>query len=215
MYKKKLARTSLSAGFTMLELAAVLAIMTILMSVFYFNFRAYNSNSLVTNLAYEIALNIREAQTYGLDVKVIGPGLGFDTGYGVYFKASTPTSYIFFTDRNKNAQYDATPIDEQLKTVNLTIGSKIYAICVTHNNSDKCSTDQGLGSKITDMTISFLRPNPDAIVRHNRLTDVQPQKPTDKDQYSSAKIIISSADESRKKTIVVTGTGQVSIPNVQ
>ena len=97
-------------GFSLVELLVVISIFTIISSVVVFRQSKFSSDILITNLAYQMALEIREAQTYGIGVKsvdnpvIIGDSK-FKYGYGIHFGPEVPanpsfnpkTSFILFT----------------------------------------------------------------------------------------------------------------------
>src|SRR6185369_828665 len=98
-------------GFTLVELLISIAIFTMITSVAVFNHAEFNGSVLLTNLAYEIALSVRQAQVYGTTVKQSSDinTVRFDSGYGVHFNTAAPTTYTLFEDKfPPNHVYDAT-----------------------------------------------------------------------------------------------------------
>ncbi len=78
----------------------VIGIFGILTSVVIFNYGNFNSNIIMSNLAYEVALEIRQAQVYSLGVKGTGEGLGsstFNTRYGVFFDLNSENDFRFLS----------------------------------------------------------------------------------------------------------------------
>ena len=68
-----------TTGFSLVELIVVMGIFTIMTSIVIFNYGRFSSNLIVTNLAYESALAVRQAQVYGISVKnTSGDGGNFD-----------------------------------------------------------------------------------------------------------------------------------------
>ena len=166
----------LSRGFTLLELLIVIGIFIIITSLLVANYNRFGGNLLVSNLAYDIALSIREAQAYGIAVKGYqnpdtGSG-GFTFGYGINVDGTSlpATSYVLFTDLKPNTLYDADE-NELLKTYSLQKGNVIANICATRatNGNLDCATDN-TGNATRQLTITFLRPNPEATIRAKTLT---------------------------------------------
>ncbi|MFA6433050.1 MAG: hypothetical protein WCV82_04565, partial [Candidatus Paceibacterota bacterium] len=154
--------------------------MTTLVVTKYGNF---NQSTLLTNTAYDIALTIRTAQTYGLSVKnvgAIGAAANFTSSFGVDFNiaaqgtggANTCTGgnsdsghLVLFADTYPalssppgNGVYDLpnncdTPVTEYA----LTRGATITAICA---GGGLVCTDSGL----TQLDVTFRRPNPNALI---------------------------------------------------
>ena len=74
----------------------VLAIFSVLTAVVTYNYGAFNNQMTLTNLAYEMAMQIREAQVYSLGVR--SSNNTFENHYGVYFKAGS-SAFISFIDK--------------------------------------------------------------------------------------------------------------------
>ncbi|HMP67538.1 MAG TPA: type II secretion system protein [Candidatus Paceibacterota bacterium] len=94
-------------GFTLLEMLLVIGIFGILTSVVIFNYGNFNKNVIMSNLAYEVALEIRQAQVFSLGTRASGDNSGdgvrdaFDTRYGVYFntgQSGGDRSFVSFAD---------------------------------------------------------------------------------------------------------------------
>ena len=92
-------------GFTLIELLVTISIFIIVTSVAVFNNNQFNSSILLTDLGYQIALSVRQAQVYGITVKapascVVGSSsCSFTSGYGIDFNINSKTSYILFEDK--------------------------------------------------------------------------------------------------------------------
>ena len=82
----------------------VVFIMMVISSIILWNNSKYSSDTIVTNVTYEIALEIRQAQQYGISVhniegEVAGnlyPPTAFSFGYGVDFSGCWIKSDHFF-----------------------------------------------------------------------------------------------------------------------
>src|SRR3989344_4732921 len=91
-------------GFTLVELIVVVAITTLISSIVVVGSSKFDGTILLTNLAYDVALSVREAQFAGLNVKVFQSGgtSTFNAGYGItFYKLNADTSvnnkdYILF-----------------------------------------------------------------------------------------------------------------------
>ena len=126
---------------------------------------------MLRNLAYEMALVVREAQTYGVSVRKINKAsiTDFEAGYGIRFNTGDKTNYIMFTDTHRddgNNGGDGMYTNELEKVTQYTIGrgykiNKIYAVdnAGARFDADNCFT----GKPVLD--ILFKRPEPDAIIR--------------------------------------------------
>ena len=183
MVKKQLQHINshLQSGVTLIEMIIVVAIVAVVMSVILFNYSDFSTNVSVRNLAQEIALSIRKAQTYATSVRQISPdGTMSDafTTYGIAFstndkKESTmmPNNkrFVLFADTDAqitgSGNYDAgtqcgspTTGDECVETFSINTADKISQICWFWGSGGihKDCTNDGYTS------ITFSRPNPDA-----------------------------------------------------
>jgi prepilin-type N-terminal cleavage/methylation domain-containing protein len=201
------------AGFTLIELLVVLAIFTLVMGIALFNQAGLNSNIMITNLAYETALAVREAQTYGVGVRA--SGATFDKGYGAYFDMSTPYQFVVFGDSDINNTYISGAMSSELQSlyeVRNQRGNKIKAICV--GNKDQGSGAQvpctALGSNaVSKLSIMFRRPNPEASFW------VEPSGGGDfeKSIKNPAVIVVNNVDNSNCRAIIIEVTGQIRVEN--
>ena len=190
-------------GFTLVELLITIVIFVILTGVTLFNQNGFDNTILLKNLAYDIALTVRQAQTYGVNVKE-SQIEGKFSSYGVYFDRSINTkSFILFADTNKDGKFITTDMTcptndlECVQKYSLKRNSYISGLCVGSDDSF-CNSNQ-----VNNLTIYFQRPDPDANISYNNGT---------KDISGSyAKITISSATNSATSSIVVTGPGQIYI----
>jgi hypothetical protein len=111
------------------------------------------------NLAYDIALSIRQAQVYGISVARFQGGT-FSAGYGVHLAVLSPTVYALFADAvTENGLYDCpspgTQNCELVQTTNITSGYRINDLCRTASSgTETCG--------IPSLDIVFERPEPDA-----------------------------------------------------
>lgn len=188
-------------GFTVLELVISIAIFAIMSALLLARYGNFNQGILLDNLAYDIALTIRNAQSYGLNVRSSSRTANlFDKPYGVHFDMNDPTSFIFFVDTggygvyNPNIDLDNNGKPDQiLSKTTITRGSKISQICV-----NGCTG----GTPITSVDITFKRPDPNAIIKMNGRTDIY---------NSDTDITVMSADGSTIKRVKVRSTGQVTV----
>ncbi len=201
-------------GFTLIELVVTMGIMAVITAVTLANHSKFGGQVMLRNLAYEMALVVREAQTYGVSVRKIDDSNinDFDAGYGIHFDVNNTTTYKMFTDTYKriggsetraiNGDGDGlytTPLEEVSE---YTIGrgykiNKLYALQSNGVKSDasNCST----GNNVLD--IVFKRPEPDAIIRLCGDTNTI---------YSAAEIeLISPRDDIMR--VLVEVSGQISV----
>ncbi len=177
-------------------------------------YQSFNGGIVLTNLAYEIALTIREAQTYGINVK--GQLTNFNLSYGVHFDTTTNTSFTMFADKQDISNPDPYGIskgdgkydggsggnDINVDTFMLKRGIVINKFCVGVSPSEVCSSS---GSKLD---ITFNRPDPSAIIWHY-------DDSIGWQSYTSARIQVMATGNNAKKDIIIQSTGQILIKDGQ
>lgn len=187
-------------GFTLIELLAVTAIMTVITGITLSNNAKFGGIITLRNLAYDIALTFREAQTYGISVRKFGSGSGsFGAGYGVFMETANPASYIMFADVNGDGHYSGCPNEAQCELAqSLSIGRGFYI-------SDICATPVGGTESCgqTKVDVLFKRPEPDAEIRINDGASLNER----------ARIVLSSP-RGDLASVVLEATGQISITSM-
>ncbi len=98
-------------GVTLVELVVVLGIIGILSTIVITSHATFNKTILLTNTAYDVALTIRSAETFGLGSRITKTAVA-NAGYGVHFDTSSPTSFILFADTDSSSACHATPAQE-------------------------------------------------------------------------------------------------------
>jgi len=202
----------MNRGFTIIELLVTLAIFIVMTSFTVAKFGNFNQSTLLTDTAYDIALVVRLAQTYGLSVKnssQIG-AQNFNLPYGVDFDmsgdscggaTSNPTLLTLFADLNQTGQSagmcDAS--DQSVNTYVITRGAKISSLCI---GADATACHQSSNS-VSRLDVSFQRPNPEAVICASN-----GGAPTCNYAYSVAMI---QGTDGSTRTIVVRQNGQISV----
>jgi prepilin-type N-terminal cleavage/methylation domain-containing protein len=196
-------------GFTLVELLVTISIFVILTGIVLFNQTKFNSTILLTNLAYDTALTVRQAQTYGINIKEfnVGSSEGEFLPYGVHFEKGAK-SFILFTGISANSS--------GIFTGNTTTCQKSEG-CVTRYNikrgnyiKDICNevldigvTECSSGKSMTNLDIVFVRPNPDAQIRLDSSLDAS----------FAATIILGGVEENSTRKVVVRRNGLIEIVN--
>jgi prepilin-type N-terminal cleavage/methylation domain-containing protein len=83
------------SGFTLVELLVVLAIIGVMTVVVFTSQSSFNKTLILTNSAYDVALTLRNAETYGMGSRITAGGIT-DAGYGIHFTRGN--SFILFAD---------------------------------------------------------------------------------------------------------------------
>ncbi len=201
-----------TSGFTLIELLVVVGIIIMLSAVMLADTNKFGGQSLLQNLAYDIALSVREAQVYGISVQNTGTSGDLTPGYGMYFSTADSAHYHLFADTSSgpgvlepDGVYEA---GEDVSPSPYSIGSgfQIYDLCVTGDSGEDCSQ--------TSLTLIFLHPEPDAYIDPtcSATQDVVSGQYDEQcsSSYSSARIIVSSP-RGDYMSIVISSNGQISV----
>ncbi len=190
-------------GFTLIELAVVTGIIILITGVVLANSGRYGGIVLLQNLAYDVALSIRQAQVYGISVRRFN-GL-YAPAYGMHFQKSSPDQYILFADamNPQNGLYDCpTPGNENscelVQSTKIQSGFLISDLCKKNGQVETC------GLSLLDIT--FQRPEPDAYIR----CEMSPGIPCSPSLNESARIELVSP-RGDKKSIIVEINGQIAV----
>jgi prepilin-type N-terminal cleavage/methylation domain-containing protein len=186
-------------GFTLIELVVVMGIVTLISSIILAKHSNFGGKVLLRSLAYEIALSIRETQTFGISSKQFGgSGVGYRAGYGVHFDRNTPNSYIQFSDSvHTNSVYDGS--GELVRSFSVSPKYKIKDLCA-----------KPVGGSLTcgqsTIDVSFVRPHPDAAIRVNNDTVTR---------YEEAQIMLTTRNEDGDTRAVIVGlAGQIAVVKI-
>ncbi|MES2087852.1 MAG: prepilin-type N-terminal cleavage/methylation domain-containing protein [Patescibacteria group bacterium] len=194
-------------GFSLIELMVSIAIFTLLTSIVMVSQQKFGGQILITNLAYDIALGIREAQVYGISVKTTTGGK-FDKSYGIHFK--DPNYYVLFVDSSPaNGKYDGPDSGsacmaggECLSFFRIEKGNAITRLC-----ADNECTDSGAGNQISGLDLLFTRPEPDPMIHPLDNAGAQMLG-----AFSTAQVTVASP-QGLTRTINILKSGQVSVVN--
>ncbi len=193
-------------GFTIVELIISIAIFALMTALVVARYGSFNQNTLLTNVAYDMALTIRTAQTYGLSVKSVGGDSdSFGSAYGIAFDLNDRTHFTLFADTNNNGVYDENS-GEAITKYTLTQGVTISNMCLAADISG-CSTS-GAFVGATQFDIVYKRPNPNAVFNLISAGDIQRNQ-----GFPAAFISLTSSDGTHTEVVYVRKNGQISVGN--
>jgi prepilin-type N-terminal cleavage/methylation domain-containing protein len=209
-----------SQGFSLIELLVVITIFAIITSVVLFRQSKFSSDIVVSNLAYEVALEIRQAQSYGIAVKgVTDPtdpsgALLFKYAYGIHLGQGQPsdlanlkgynpkTAFVLFADIGGSGSLANNGVyndGENVSTFRLPGNNTIADFCYGGATSGSQCYKGGL----TSLDITFIRPDPSARLHINGDASVEVVGPVT--------ITVQSALGDKCEEITVESTGQISV----
>jgi len=195
---KKILKINRKGGLTFIELIVVIGIFATLSGVILFNSGSFTSNITLQNLANQIALQLKKAQTNSISgANSLLFSVPYKPSYGIYFDTTlvqNQKQFDYFGDFNNNGQKDGSicnPLAECQDRITIQTGDRISNLYA--------------GCNVDTLHITFKRPFPDASFFANNLL-VAPS-------VSKVGIGIISANGNIAKTIIVWKTGQIEVKN--
>lgn len=172
-------------GYTMIELVLVMAMIIIMLGIFFVNYKSGTQNLALQRAANKLMGDIRRAQT------LAGVDLGCGShNYGINFDrtSSKNTQYNLFSDCNGNKSFNTS---DTIEKVEIEKGVKICSITI--NSSSKSKTD-----------LLFVPPDPFLLVDGTRRDNSA--------SFTSLNIVIClESDDTQTKTISVNRAGMIFI----
>jgi prepilin-type N-terminal cleavage/methylation domain-containing protein len=194
------------AGFTLVELLVTISMFVVITGVVLVNSNQFDNSVLLRNFTYDIALTIKQAQTYGVNVNENSQG-SFNNSYGVYFdindasNGGSNTNFVIFSDfdttstKYRTDSVTTCSVDSEcIKKYSMNRGAHIKSICVSENDNI-CDTKT--------LSILFERPKLDA-----KMYSFDSGIPSD--SYKYVKINLESGDGATS-SVVVTSVGQIYV----
>lgn len=169
-------------GFTLIEFVVIISIFAIMASVALFNFKGFQNNVAINNVAHDIALVIRQAQVFGWATQTdtlndsiqLDPNTKNPLRYpsGVYFPYTNgfDESFILYKKVGQTdpafANYQTT--DQLIDTILLQGTSRIVAIGYGETVADVALNDDrelhsGIARISEGFSVAFSRPYPEAM----------------------------------------------------
>lgn len=171
-------------GFSLLEILITTAIIGIITGIVTLRYGSFNNLILLKNQAYQVAIDLRESQTRALSVT--GASGGFRQPYGIHFSVSNPDRYMIFLDSDpENGVYN---VGEELEIRRLDSRFQISRLC--SGSSESCSP-------LSDLSITFRRPNFDAIMNAGTV--------------SNGVVEIETLTSDSTRTININAVGQITV----
>jgi prepilin-type N-terminal cleavage/methylation domain-containing protein len=181
-------------GFTLVELMVTVGIFVFMTALLMAKYNDFYSGIIFKNMAYDIAITIRQAQSYGISVKVDTlDSNSFNKAYGVHFSSTYPAKFSLHSYYKNGDIYTKDSLE---KSYNLKFGAIINRRGVG---------DGPIYYGMKSLDIVFQRPNPEAIICGLPDSDIDEMRCT----YKYARIELKMGDNTR--LILVNNVGLVSI----
>ena len=181
-------------GFTLVELLVVISIIMVITALVLNSQGSFNRTVTLANTAYDVALSIRSAETYGIDSHSINGNT--NVGYGIDFQKTTPNSFRLFADsypapsssygvchrsidpnmpdaRAGDCIYEpsgsGSTKDSLINVYTIANGMTISKFCAEQAGVWSCSNS--VSNQLTSMDIVFVRPDPVPYISTNGFYD--------------------------------------------
>lgn len=157
----------LNKGFTLVELLVAIMIFVVMTAIMALRYGDFSKRIVLTNLAYDVALTLRQAQSYSINVSDIsdtGQDGDFQKAYGVYFNLNNPRTFILFRDTTGTVRGIYDTGDQVIKTYTIKNGMKILDLCYNVYRESGCAVRAGNGV----VNIAYMRPNPAPLINGSR-----------------------------------------------
>lgn len=191
--------SSKQSGFSLIEVLITAAIIGIVTVILVARYGAFNSSTLLKAQAFELALDIREAQVFAISVR--GEGGNFREEYGLFFSTSGDwrQQYQLFLDDEPNSVGieggdDRFNSGEEVGDP-YRLDSRISIVDIRVNDCN---------DSVNNLSIAFERPDFDAI-----LTTVQ--SGNSPQSHNEVCIVLSDSEGAVERKVVVTATGQITV----
>lgn len=165
----------------------VMAIIIVITGVIFTGQSSFSNTVILTSTAYDVALTMRDAETYGLGTRAQG-GIS-NAAYGLDFRLATPRTYTLFADSfppagsptachalppNGASAPNAYPGDcvygsgdGIVSTYTLGNGVSFSKFCASSNNGVSWSCSSDAHSPLAQLDLVFQRPNAVPFISEN------------------------------------------------
>lgn len=209
------------SAFTLVEMLVAMSIVFLMTGLSMANYNRFGREVELENAVYELALNIRQAQFFGINrSEQFGSTFDDPQPYGVFFdldgveEGVNDGSFIMYIDQDNDRHFEVSdnsyaggeicvsnPSNECINILSFTRSNFISSICVGDNETN-CNDISSVGDGQQQLHVSFKRPDPDAVIHANSV--VSP--------YSYARITMSSPVSSiSPKSVSIGAAGLISI----
>jgi len=194
-----------SKGFTLIELMVTIGIFVFMTAVVMAKYNNFYSGTIFKNLAYDVALTIRQAQSYGISVKVdpdttTPSNSNFNAAYGVHFQKDPPENSKKF--RLSSFVRGTFAEDETEKSYNVKNGASFAEFSVSSDGGSS------FNDRMKFVNIIFQRPNPEAVICAK-----ENEGEAFVCTYNLLRIKLLAGDGNTSRYIYVNNAGQIRIDN--
>jgi len=188
-------KTSKQTGFTLIEMLVAIAVALTFMGGMLFSRGDFDSTVRLGSIAREVALIVREAQTYGA-----GGGSKTNIGqdHGIFLDDNSMSEIKLYAESNGSTGYQPST-DNLLENFQLPSEYTIDKFCVGGSADDDCSSS----SQLADLSVYFSRPSLTANFFNSNGNASGSQR---------AIIVIKHSGSSNTRSIMIDSAGYTTIP---
>ncbi|NTV22450.1 MAG: type II secretion system protein [Candidatus Yonathbacteria bacterium] len=231
MYISLLHRASPSyhKAFTLIELLVVVGIFTLMTGLVLANYPRFDSQIVLENTAHEVAIEVRQAQSYGLGVRESVTDADAFPGYGIHIPSligGFSRSVFMYADIPSLGSEDGdmryaggntcVPGSGECVEMLTLRNHRIYAICGNmkanlgaiapfRKTTDIVASGAAAYCNKDSLDVTFTRPDPDAVMIGYVGGSEDSSAP-----YSDAEIVIATTGGD-VRTVVIWSTGQITV----
>ena len=161
-------------GFTVIELVVTTAIFVTITAITLANYPRFSNKVALDLLAHDIALALRQAQTFGLGIHEFQTGSSglFPSGYGVSFAQGEPNLLYLFADINRDSRFGnrfnagtacgTSNPGECVEQYHIPSNFELRDLCVGTGGRFPDEVSSGCGNQFLDL--SFYHPKPASLI---------------------------------------------------
>ncbi len=210
-------------GMTLIEMLMVVFIFMTISTMILFNYGKFESSISLQNLADDIALSIREAQSYAIGARGIPNGDvnnpdKFFKDYGIHFANLNPSpvsptggstkSFVFFVDFSDYGRYKYKENDSSCGDL-IDIHNECYKV-ISISSADYISNiKSSSGDVLKGVNILFSRPYPEP--SFCIITNTSNYECSINTSISYIEIEVKNPRTDKTKTVTITNTGQIVV----
>lgn len=150
---------SLNAAFSLIELMITIGIVMLITGIALIKYGSFNNSILLRSQAFELALDIRQAQQYAISVNTDFSGYDQYQGIGMYFDLNNSGRYTLYQD-----SYNGQSVIDKNKPISYNNGEAIlpYYLLDPRFKIARICFDGNTPCNKTNASVAFRRPNFDA-----------------------------------------------------
>jgi type II secretory pathway pseudopilin PulG len=201
-------------GFSIVELIVATVILLTVSGLILVSYGRSGSKLAFESEVEQLAVAMREAQSYALTIRTQPTLTNLFPGYGIYFSRLTPRNYVIYIDSNNNRHYDegsgcGSATTECLEERDIEPrGGTIAALCgvstAVSASTGECALLAGAPDDSVYFDINFTQKNTDPLISGDPSSLIQAKA------YDDARVVLISP-RGQKKVVSISSAGRVLV----